>query len=437
MSFSLLFLAGVDANAQMLEPYIVRNFEKQAYRGENQNWSITQDQNGFIYAANSAGLIEFDGVEWSFYPSPNGTLLRSVAVDRNGRIYTSGYREIGFWERNEQGMLVYQSLNPQAGALFSKNEEFWTTVIIGEQVCFHSFSSVFLYEGGGFRVIRTGELIHSISETGGRLCLSIAGRGLFFAGDTILTPFLTRPEVRDEQVHFCLTLKDSSILIGTASSGLFRLKGNKLTPFLEEWTPYFAENEINRGAIGPNGNIVVGTLLDGILVFDQEGNLLHRINHESGLQNNTVLGIHFDEESNLWLALDRGIDFVSFHTDPSYTLYEYGDIGAVYSAARFQGDLYLCTNQGVYYRDWEKPRESFRFIPGTQGQAWTCAVFNDQLIVGHNTGTYRIEGHVAERISEVSGGFSMIPDPLNKDILIQSTYTNIVFFHNSGAKMAV
>ncbi len=430
----ILIILSIDGGAQPQDPFIVRNFEKQEYKGESQNWSITQGQNGFVYAANNAGLLEFDGVEWSFYPSPNGTVIRSVAVDRNERIYTSGYREIGYWERSEKGELVYQTLKPQAERLFSQNEEFWSTLIIGEQVYFHSFTSVFLYDGSGFRVIRTGGLISSISEIQGRLCLNIQGEGLFLAEDTLLIPFLVQSGIRNEQIHFCLTLRDSSLLIGTASDGLYQFKEGILEPFLESWTPYFSENEVNRGAISPEGNIIVGTLLDGIVVFDPEGNLQHQINHESGLQNNTVLGIHCDGENNLWLALDRGIDFISFHTDPSYTVYEYGDIGAVYSAALFRGDLYLCTNQGVYYRDWENPQEMFRFIPGTQGQAWSCVVFDDQLIVGHNTGTYLILDHKAERISEVSGGFSITRDPLKQDLLVQSTYTNIVFFSKPDQK---
>ena len=49
------------------------------------------------------------------------------------------------------------------------------------------------------------------------------------------------------------------------------LRTIEIKPFLESWTPYFAENEINRGIITPEGNIVVGTLLDGIVVFDPEG----------------------------------------------------------------------------------------------------------------------------------------------------------------------
>ena len=184
----LLFLPA-EGKAQLQDPYIVRNFEKQEYKGESQNWSITQGQNGYIYAANNAGLLEFDGVEWSFYPSHNGTIIRSVAVDRNNRIYTSGYREIGYWERNERGVLIYQSLNAHAEKLFSQNEEFWSTVVFGEHVYFHSFTSVFIYDGDGFKVIRTGDLISSISEVRGRLCLNLQGKGLFLANDTILSPF--------------------------------------------------------------------------------------------------------------------------------------------------------------------------------------------------------------------------------------------------------
>ena len=36
---------------------------------------------------------------------------------------------------------------------------------------------------------------------------------------------------------------------------------------------HFIENTINRGALTAEGNIVVGTLLDGAIIFDSEGNL--------------------------------------------------------------------------------------------------------------------------------------------------------------------
>jgi len=418
--------------AQRQIPFVIRNFEKQEYAAESQNWSVDRAPNGYIYAANNAGLLEFDGVEWSFYPSPGGNVIRSVAVDNQGRIYSSGYRELGFWQRNGKGELLYTSLNPLAEEMFSQNEEFWNTVIIGERVYFHSFSSVFVYEGSSFQVIRPGNMINSISKVGTGLLVALQDEGLYVVEDTLLRPFLVSPETRNLLIHFCLDLGDSSLLVGTSSGGLFLKDENEFKPFIPEWTPYFAENTINRGALTAERNIVVGTLLDGILIFDQEGNLLHRVNHENGLQNNTILGIHCHGEDKIWLAMDRGVDLLSFHVDPSFTLYNYEEIGAVYSAALYQGDLYLCTNQGVFYRDWERENDPFHFIPGTQGQAWSCDVFDEQLIVGHNTGTYRIENHQAERISVVSGGFSMVRDPLKQNLLVQSTYTNIVFYDRQG-----
>ena len=426
-AFCLLFTT-VALQGQLQNGFVISNFTKQDYNAESQNWSITQDQKGFVYAANNVGLLEFDGVEWNFYPSPNGTVIRSVAVDRNNRIFTSGYREIGFWERDRMGGLVYTSLNQEAEPLFSRNEEFWNTVIIGDRVYFHSFSSVFIYEEGIFRVIREGSLITSISDLDGQLCVHLAGEGLFLARDTILEPFAIHREISNDQVHFCLVMQDSSILIGTTSTGLFLYKDNGLTAFAPDWRTYFSENKVNRGTIAENGNVVIGTLLDGLVVFDQLGNLIHRINGTRGLQNNTILGISADQDNNLWLALDQGIGFIAFQEDPSYIFYEVDELGAVYSSAIFRGDLYLCTNQGVYYRKWENDREQFRIIPGTQGQAWSCAVYDDQLIVGHNAGTFRIENHMAERISIVSGGFSLTRDPGREDILVQSTYSNIVFF---------
>lgn len=45
------------------EGWEIRNFTKNEYNAESQNWSIVQDTRGFVYFANNAGLLEFDGVE--------------------------------------------------------------------------------------------------------------------------------------------------------------------------------------------------------------------------------------------------------------------------------------------------------------------------------------------------------------------------------------
>jgi DNA-binding CsgD family transcriptional regulator len=431
--FSLILLSG-SIFAQERESFSVRNFTKQEYNAESQNWSITEDANGFIYVANNIGLLEFDGIDWDFHPSPNGTVIRSVAVDDENRIFTSGYREIGYWERDKYGNLKYISLNDMAEPLFSQNEEFWNTVITKDKVYFHSFSSIFVYDYATFKVIRPGAMIGSVNNVDEEIYVHLSQLGLFTLEDTILTPFLTEVAVSTNLVYFVKQLSDSSLLIGTESDGLYVYKDDVLSPYLEEWKDFFVVNNINRGAISGNGHIIIGTLIDGVMIFDQTGNPIHHINNSNGLQNNTILGINIDRDNNIWLSLDKGIDFISYHVDPSFSYYEYNEIGAVYAASLFEGNLYLSTNQGVFYRDWDVMEQRFRMVPGTQGQAWSCDVHKDELIVGHNRGTFKIKGGQVERISSVGGGFGLVRHLENADMLIQSTYSNIVFYEygNTG-----
>ena len=56
----------------------IQVFSTEDYGAENQNWSITQDENKFIYVANNEGLLEYNGVNWHLFSTPNETIMRSV-----------------------------------------------------------------------------------------------------------------------------------------------------------------------------------------------------------------------------------------------------------------------------------------------------------------------------------------------------------------------
>ena len=63
------------------------NYSKQAYKAGTQNWDICQDINGILYFANNEGLLSFDGTYWKIYPLPNKTIVRSVAIAADNKIY--------------------------------------------------------------------------------------------------------------------------------------------------------------------------------------------------------------------------------------------------------------------------------------------------------------------------------------------------------------
>ena len=39
----------------------VFNFSRQTYNAANQNWMVSQAENGWMYFANNKGLLEYDG----------------------------------------------------------------------------------------------------------------------------------------------------------------------------------------------------------------------------------------------------------------------------------------------------------------------------------------------------------------------------------------
>ncbi len=184
-----------------------------------------------------------------------------------------------------------------------------------------------------------------------------------------------------------------------------------------------------------NGNIlVIGTILDGIIALDMDGEEVFRFNMENGLENNTVLGLMTDKFGNIWIGLDRGIGFIDVHADPGIEMVNRSELGAVYSAALYKNYLYLATNQGLYRRSWDQPRSEFSLVPGTQGQVWDCKTYDGLLFIGHNFGTFVHDGNTLRKISDVTGGYHLIPHPSDPGRLFQCTYTSIVIYKQEGGQ---
>jgi DNA-binding CsgD family transcriptional regulator len=412
----------------------IKNYSKQEYHASNQNWSVAEDDNGYMYFANHQGLLVFDGISWTLYPSKDNTAIRAVAVDKNNRVFTAGYRELGYWERNELDELEYYSLKKEVESSFTSNEEFWNVIISEGQVYFQSFSKIIIYDYNKFSIISQNGFINAISDVGNSILVSVMNDGIYEIEGITLVPYFLNSFFINKEVRFILPIGLSQKLIGIANHGLYLLEGQKITSWNENEDEYFKKNIINRACQTTDGKIIIGTILDGISIFEHNGKLINRINKTKGLQNNTVLGIYSDKSQNIWLSLDKGIDYIPDYTEPSYTIIQRSEIGAVYCAAIFEDILYLGTNQGLYRRAFADQNEAFQIVQETQGQVWDCKVIDDCLFVNHNSGTFIIKGAQLNKISSISGGFSITRNPIKPNILIQSTYSNLIFYKKDSSK---
>jgi len=62
--FGAAFLHGQPVSQIETGLPFLRNFLPKEYGFHPQNWVITQDSRGIMFIANTAGLLEYDGVTW-------------------------------------------------------------------------------------------------------------------------------------------------------------------------------------------------------------------------------------------------------------------------------------------------------------------------------------------------------------------------------------
>src|SRR5882762_6862540 len=81
------------------------NYSREVYSAGTQNRGIVQDKSGVLYFANYEGLLSFDGTYWKSYPLPNKTVVRSVAIGKDNKIYAGGQDDFGYFSPDKNGKL--------------------------------------------------------------------------------------------------------------------------------------------------------------------------------------------------------------------------------------------------------------------------------------------------------------------------------------------
>ncbi|KAA3439795.1 transcriptional regulator [Rufibacter hautae] len=438
LGWVMLFCTAV-ASAQMSErasfPF-VQNYSKLLYQAGNQNWSIAEGKNRVMYFGNSDGLMAYDGQYWQLYRMPEKIIVRAVAADQEkDRIYAGGFGEFGYWSHNDQGKFTYHSLTklvPRGSAL---KDEIWKIYVEKDRVLFQSFSAIYIYEKGKMEVVKGPSTLLFLLKAHDRYFVQVITKGLYELKGNRLEFIKGSENLGEAGVLSVLPFQKDSFLVGSAKSGLFLYNGSSISPWGSQAANTFLKtNQLNNGAVLQHGQFAYGTILNGIIILDRQGNITHRINKASGLQNNTVLSLFTDKEQNLWTGLDNGVDRIEVNSPLYFYFDKTGTFGTVYSSIVHDGKIYLGTNQGIFYSNWAANNAQsfqsldFKIIEGSQGQVWELILVDGQLLCGHNEGTFRVQGNTIQKLSDFKGGWTIKRLASHPHLLVQGTYTGLVIY---------
>ncbi|MBK6527119.1 MAG: hypothetical protein IPG07_17170 [Crocinitomicaceae bacterium] len=335
--------------AQDYYPPIV-NYSTQQY-GKERNpeiWSSVQDQRGVMYFGTGNGVLEFDGQQWDFITVQTGAYVRAMAIDSSGVVYVGGSGEIGYLKPDASGKMIFQSLSSKLAEEDLFFFDVWKIHATETAVFFQSYESLIKYDLATEKltVFYPENSFHLSFISEGDLYLRSRQVGIQkLEDDQIVT--LAGTEVFQEYGLFgVFETADDSLLFISQEIGLWKWKNGAMRQLLPQSTVLNTFGIIGSLRLS-EGSIALATLTNGILIIDENGKILKRIDRSKGMRSNEVKSIFEDRDQNLWLTLGNGISKVNYHSPLSYFNEKSGIEGNVEAVIRFNGRLYVGTSFGL------------------------------------------------------------------------------------------
>uniref|UniRef100_UPI00404A9BEF two-component regulator propeller domain-containing protein n=1 Tax=Cephaloticoccus sp. TaxID=1985742 RepID=UPI00404A9BEF len=347
--FVASFLAG-DLQAYDEGRPVIELFTPRDYQGHNQMWTAAQSKAGLLYFGNRGGVFEFDSANWRKLPIPT-SFVRSIIFGPDDLLYASGTDELGRFKPDQNGQLVYESLNSYVPEELKPLGAGWS-IAVHDDAVFFSFAQTILKWNGqtmeSWIEPRTEkQLLHSVGQ---QLYLHRPGLGLYRFDGAQFSIVSQEPIWANARLPILLPDESSDALVALDQGGLYHLHGSILKPSVVAGSKLLNQSGIGQGQRLANGNIAIATDKLGIVILDQEGNPLRQIDESEGMGSDRIFGLFEDRQTNLWAMTQNGLARIE-HASP-YTLFDRTNgLGRdfVRTFCRHDGVLYAATASGLYH----------------------------------------------------------------------------------------
>ena len=421
----------------------ILNYNNSDFHGGSQTWDIKQDSRGVMYFANNDGLISFDGSYWKVYPVPNKTILRSLAIDKEDRIYAGAQDEFGYFTPDARGVLRYTSLKSLIPKPQGQFADIWDIELYGESVFFRATDRIFEYKNNSIRVYTTTTEWRFLKQVGSKLIAQDKTQGLVQFKDNGWFPWGPKRPFDSILVSGITELGKDSLLISTLRNGLYMSVNDSVVKKATEADAELMNSLVYTTARINKTEFVVGTTSDGCMILNYEGKIVQKIAHAEGLQNNNVLCVFLDKDNNLWAGLNNGISFIAYNSAIKYIRPNKNNDHAGYSSRIYNNQLYFATSDGTYTvplnnetGDLSFSKGDFSQIKNSGGQVWHLDEVNQQLLMSYNEGAYLIKNNEAFPLSQETGAWQFVPvsSVFPSKNIIAGTYTGLHMFGYAGDK---
>ncbi|UII20652.1 triple tyrosine motif-containing protein [Fulvivirga ligni] len=403
----------------------ILHYTQNEFKGDQQFWSVCEDNDGILYFGNNDGTLIFDGEEWHKVKLPNNSSIRSLASDSAGNVYAGGFNEFGLIKKDITGKYYYQSLFDTLKFSDNKIENLWDVHIVDNTIVYRSFIKLIAISGKkATQLPATSHFINSYVVNGNYFVQDIA-TGIYKLDLKTMQfeQYFTKQDLLGEEIISILPTDNTDSQLGISKTGkIFEINiAEKQCKLIEQ---LFSNEDANQVecAINVNKDIYIGTLSTGIIRIDQNGHILDNEGSLPQLQDQSVLNLYKTQQGNVWALLNNGLDCITSNS-PITSIFQNASLFDVFIKDQA---MYLATNQGVFYSDNFRNRiPKFKKVVGTEGQTWSIREYKGDILAGHDKGLYKIDKLNSKKIGSTSGIWKVIPVRENSDIFLAANYSGL------------
>lgn len=415
------------------------NYEKTTYGAGTQNWAIQQDRNGILYFANNEGLLTFDGTFWKTYPVSNKTIVRSLAIAPDHKIYVGAQGDFGYFSPAANGKLQYHSLLGMIPGNDKVFADIWDIVAHEDDVFFRSEEKIFKLSKGKITVYNSKTGWVFLGKANNNIIAQDKG-GLLKYSNNKWVKFLQNSIPGDFRATSISAYHADTLLLATWQNGLHTISNNTISKLEDYNTQQYSREQISEAFKLNEDMLVVSTNINGCYIVNKKGTIVYNFSRKLGLQNNAVLSMLKDNHNNIWLGLNNGIDFIANNDAIRHINPEAFNEGVGHSSILYHNDLYFGLSGAVFkmpvkgIKDISLLQNTLQYIDHSEGQAWGINVVNDQLLLGKHEGAFNIRGKSAVNLSGGKGYWNFLYYKINEEpVVLAGNYNGIdIFSYKDG-----
>ena len=242
---------------------------------------------------------------------PKQLIPRSLSFDQKGHLYCGTYGQIGQWEKKNNNERTFQTIHDTSWSQVLNNEEIWHILSHPSGTYFQSFSVLLKYNNDRLTQIIPPGNIMFLSQINDQIIVPVIGKGLYYLDAQDAFELIPGSETFADKTDSGILPLGNSFLVGTQEAGVFQYKNGRFTIWSNPLNDLLSEKQLNKALLLSGEKLAFGTILDGLIITDLQGNIIHHINQQNGLLNNTVLSLFEDQDHHLWIGLDKGISLLA------------------------------------------------------------------------------------------------------------------------------